>query len=250
MKTLRMYWCLSPNFGDAMAPYFATKKDFSPVFIPESERGKVLLSGSILNHALPGDAAWGVGLAYEHDPIQNGIDIRAARGPITAKRLVRMGYPEMPIGDSGLAVAFLYNPQVYEHKASVAVVPHYVDYARALKHFEGRPGVRVVNVLDPVEKVVDNIFNAERVLSSSLHGLVTAAAYGLPFAWLRGSSAIGGDGYKYRDFLLSARCQVYSVTESSIFHSEVYQKANLISSPTEIWMASPLHDNDLTARFA
>ena len=238
---LRMYWCLSPNFGDAMTPYFAEKLGINPVYVTENDRQKVLFSGSVLNHAKPGDLVWGSGIANEYDVVMKDLDIRAVRGPLLAKKLAQLGYPETIIGDAGLAMAYVYSPKPLETRVRVAVVPHYVDYARLLKLFDGAPSVRVVNVLRPVEEVVDAICSADRVLSSSLHGLVTAAAYDIPFAWLRGSSAIYGDGFKYRDFLEACRCKVYSVNESAVLDEEAYQKASLICSVSDVWLACPLH---------
>jgi pyruvyltransferase len=56
--------------------------------------------------------------------------------------------------------------------------------------------------------VIDDIASCDAIASSSLHGVITANAYGIPAAWLEFSSKIGGDGMKYIDYFQSVDCGI------------------------------------------
>ncbi|MDF2499161.1 MAG: hypothetical protein K0Q86_2793 [Arthrobacter koreensis] len=63
------------------------------------------------------------------------------------------------------------------------------------------PGIAVVDVREGVEAVVRRITGARVCISSSLHGIIVAQAYRVPWVWLRISDRlISGDRYKFEDF--------------------------------------------------
>lgn len=66
------------------------------------------------------------------------------------------------------------------------------------------PDMHVISTLsaDPLA-VVDRIRACRVILSSSLHGLVVAHAYGIPAAWVQFSDKLSGDGSKFRDHAAS-----------------------------------------------
>ena len=58
-----------------------------------------------------------------------------------------------------------------------------------------------MDVREGVETVVRQIAAAQVCVSSSLHGIIVAQAYGVPWVWLRVSDRIiSGDRYKFEDF--------------------------------------------------
>jgi pyruvyltransferase len=63
--------------------------------------------------------------------------------------------------------------------------------------------VCVINPLSPIEEVIDLVLQSERIVSSSLHGLIVADAYGIPSRWIKISDRILGDGTKYMDYYSS-----------------------------------------------
>jgi hypothetical protein len=53
------------------------------------------------------------------------------------------------------------------------------------------------------------ILACEHILSSSLHGIIVAHAYGIPAVQVQFSDRIFGDGVKYHDYFLSVDLEVY-----------------------------------------
>jgi hypothetical protein len=66
---------------------------------------------------------------------------------------------------------------------------------------EHEADVHVVDVQDNPDSVVDQIAASRCCLSTSLHGIVVAQAYQVPWVWLRVGQAhlLGGD-FKFEDF--------------------------------------------------
>lgn len=59
---------------------------------------------------------------------------------------------------------------------------------------------------DFLRSVVDQITSCERIVSTSLHGVIVANAYGIPARWAvvsDASEAISGDGTKFEDYFRS-----------------------------------------------
>lgn len=243
---IRAFWCLSPNFGDALTPWLIEKITGRPAAHVSTEipAKHYLVAGSILNHCRSQSIAWGPGIATITDPVPNALQIRAVRGPISRARAASCGaWGSIACGDPGLLLPRLYSPKGTD-RVRLAFAPHYVDYALALEVLGGREGLRVVNMLDPIEKVIDDICAADLVLSSSLHGMVVAAAYGVPFDWVATWNQIGGDGTKFRDFGLSVGIDMFDplrpdpkqvpVTEARSWRPRVNTDALWESCPFEV----------------
>jgi Polysaccharide pyruvyl transferase len=60
--------------------------------------------------------------------------------------------------------------------------------------------VRVVNVHQPAERVVREISASAAVITTSLHGLVTADAYGIPAVWTMLEPPLSGGSFKFHDY--------------------------------------------------
>ncbi len=69
----------------------------------------------------------------------------------------------------------------------------------ALAETAGYP-VRVVNVHETAERVVREIGASGAVITTSLHGLVTADAYGIPAVWTTLEPPLGGGAFKFHDY--------------------------------------------------
>lgn len=204
--TINVAWCLSNNFGDALAPWLAKKiTGQDPVYCsPNPDFEHYIITGSILNWATRKSIVWGAGLANYSDLINTEVDVRAVRGPITRLRCLSLGIKCRPIyGDPSLLLPRFYEPKRNRPRAKVGLVPHYIDQVRVFPNYKSNADIKVINILDGVESVVEDIVTCDKIVSSSLHGLCVADAYGIPNVLVKFSDSIGGDGLKFLDYFLS-----------------------------------------------
>lgn len=151
---------------------------------------------------------WGTGLMFEHlQPRQPNAKVIALRGKMTARRMGKAvnteGYLMPPVfGDPGLLADRLQAKSSTTHE--LGVVPHYVDYDNVdiLKQLGGLGAA--VKVIDPCQhplNVLADISACQHIVSSSLHGMITAHAYGIPATWARFSDKVQGGAFKFQDYL-------------------------------------------------
>jgi pyruvyltransferase len=169
--------------------------------------------GSVLHHlgiGMKWCEVWGSGLMSQSNKLTHPKKIHAVRGPLTRKFLIEQGI-ECPdvYGDPALLLPRIFSPKV-EKKYKVGIVPHFVDQKNNWVRLQSvREDVLVINVYEPVEKVIADILSCKSILSSSLHGLIVADAYEIPSLWIKLSDKVKGDGFKFRDYLLSIGVEPY-----------------------------------------
>ena len=85
------------------------------------------------------------------------------------------------------------------------IAPHIIDFAYTKQNY---PDYHVINLKTkkPLE-VAKQITECEYIISSSLHGCITAIAYGIPCAWVKIKNKLKGDDIKFYDFFESAGIQ-------------------------------------------
>lgn len=140
---------------------------------------------------------WGTGVIDNIPLFLPWAKVLAVRGPLTAKAL---GLKTLvPFGDPGLLVSdFLAEPAKI---GKIGIVPHYTDKAHpVLAEAAKDDRFVIIDVEDEWENTVSHIAQCDLVLSSSLHGLIVADAYGIPNQWLEFSQKVIGAGFKFRDY--------------------------------------------------
>jgi pyruvyltransferase len=242
---------LSNNLGDALTPYLIEKiTGQTPIYVPlDVQYPKVMVTGSILNHAMLHTTVWGAGFANANDVLHPCVDVRAVRGHITANRLAnQVSIAVSVLGDPGLLLPRFYNPEVAKvHK--VGICPHYLHQQEVAAWLAGRTDVKFLNVFDHPEKFIDDLCGCEAVFSSSLHGLVLADAYGIPSQWFTGTARLGGDGTKFYDHfsVLWPDGTVFSCFHLSQLPKDVDSLRGIIARPpafvaevcNALWAACP-----------
>ena len=208
MKRVKLYWYnATPNLGDALSPYivsrlFSLKTDWVD---PEEKCKKYFATGSIINKADDLTEVWGSGLLSLSFKPAGKPTVHAVRGPLTRSRMNSLGIKcPNAMGDPSLLMPQVYNPTV-DKKFKVGIIPHYVDKNhRAIESV--RSETLVIDVQNEnVEQTVDQILSCELIISSSLHGLIIADAYGIPNVWIRLSNKIVGGDFKFNDYFLSVQ---------------------------------------------
>lgn len=214
MEGIPLHWCISNNIGDALNYWLIKKITSKNVYwVPrESNNFKFICIGSILNWADKNCGVWGAGLANQTDKVDPEAKIYSVRGPESAAIAIECGC-EVPdiYGDPALLVSKYYNNNRKKFgQCKVGLIPHYADYHALCQydpefkivdnHFKG---IKIINVFDPIEKIADEIKKCQVILSSSLHGLILADAYGVPNKQVKISDYVLGDGTKFYDYFLS-----------------------------------------------
>jgi pyruvyltransferase len=203
-----------PNAGDTASSLIASYVAGDSVTLigedPCDEPNLIAL-GSILHWADANSIVWGTGF------ISDAIELRVApraiacvRGHLTRERLEKEGVRcPLPVGDPGVFIPDLFPPS--ERTIPLGVIPHYVDANEAFVERARDFGAEILDVLSPIEDYLGKLSACQRIISSSLHGLVFAHAYGIPAAWVKLSPNVIGDGFKFLDYYSSiglARGQV------------------------------------------
>jgi pyruvyltransferase len=196
------------NFGDYLSVKIVERMIQSPVEIykknPKNPRKKLLALGSILFFAEEGDVLWGTGMNAKFydkkDFCFTNLDVRAVRGPLTRQFLIdnfHINVPEI-YGDPALLIPHLFPEfKPNEHpRFSHVILPHYSD----MHLFPKEEYPNVIYPTEPWDVVIEKILDSHFVISSSLHGIIVAEAFGIPAKYVRLSQS--EPEFKYRDYYL------------------------------------------------
>jgi hypothetical protein len=168
------------------------------------------------------------------------------RGPITRHRALDCGASCPAVyGDPALLLPQLYEPAPSARRALIGVIPHYFDKPKVFTYWQPPENSKNIDIQQPIERVIDEITACRYILSSSLHGLVVAHAYGIPALWVRFSDMLLGDDTKFRDYLNAVGQPLYEPANIDIhsFHPE--RLIRMIPEPpahidtTPLWDACP-----------
>jgi hypothetical protein len=219
------------NFGDDAGPVLVGKlsgKDVCLWSVTRHDQGdlSVLLSvGSVLGTASKHTVVWGSGAisAEGHFPRDSLVSqdtsglisatplwdsgsplVLATRGPLS--RLVTMKeVTQIPlsIGDPVLLFGALFPRHSLTSeppKHRVCLVLHYID-DKFDKMFP--TDMHRLNIKAPVIDFITSMVACRRVVSSTLHGVITAHAYGIPCLPIRLAEAVFGHSFKFDDHFRS-----------------------------------------------
>jgi pyruvyltransferase len=210
MKQINFYHYPHPtNVGDNLTPHILRfyRKDIDFVRVKEQADNKLLMVGSIMRVVKPGDTILGTGVMRETDTFHRAKNCKflAVRGKLSRKILMRSGcsVPEV-YGDPAVLMPLIYSPEI-QKTHEVALIPHFVDAELMTEEMcqklaKGRT-YKVIDVLQDYESFVNELLTCESVVSSSLHGIILAEAYGLGAEWVVLSEKVIGAGFKFRDYL-------------------------------------------------
>ncbi|MGX1701063.1 polysaccharide pyruvyl transferase family protein [Microbacterium sp. NPDC055357] len=167
------------NFGDLLGPWIVRRMVGRLGLGRALSRSPRLLAvGSIMRLGLEGDVVWGAGINGKtvDGAVFPRLDVRAVRGPLTARVLRTFGndVPEV-FGDPALLIPHLWTDDelgIRRRTTGVVLMPNYND----IRHWPS-------HAIDPRGDVLERVrllASAELVVASSLHAVVIAEAYGVP----------------------------------------------------------------------
>lgn len=181
------YWTKRRNFGDLLSPHIVSYVSGGrEVVWANRRRAELLALGSLGEIALPHQNLWGTGVQHPqrfyagHLPNPKQALVR---GPLSEYLFDSVGKEAKCVGDPALLLPRFHQPPPGD--TGTVVIQH---------HTRGEH-------LDPELSYVDRIANARAVISSSLHGLIVADAYGVPSAWLWDRPTM--HRFKFYDYFMS-----------------------------------------------
>lgn len=185
---------LNNNMGDTLTRPILQHFGYKVELVGRKERGKVVGVGSIMTAVRSGDVVWGAGCIRQVPLQKTNVKFLAVRGPLTRSLISGSVVPEV-YGDPALLLPLIYNPNI-SAKYDVGIIPHYID-----KPVGHGTGYHFIDIQQDWKTVVREILRCKRIVSSSLHGLIVAEAYGIPATWIKLSDKIIGGTFKFHDYL-------------------------------------------------
>lgn len=201
LNSLPAYWYRSePNFGDVLSPRVLEHFLHRPVgWVPKNARGKIVSTGSLIPAVRPGDLVLGSGLHEDRAiSLPKSVRVLLVRGPLTRERLGSTGIPEVYGDPASLLPAMTgLTPQTRD---IVGIVPHFADkpYVSSLES----QTVRLIDIQGPWRDVLQRMLECRAIVSSSLHGVIVAEAFGIPAQWFSIGQRVKGAQLKFNDYYL------------------------------------------------
>lgn len=193
---------------------------------------KLVAIGSVLHFAQSGDVVWGTGI-HEKGLRQvnwknlKEADIYALRGPRSKAQALRraVNVTDMTVfGDPGLLSPLVW-PDIFATALAEnngkptydrCFVPHHSDEPAFVEsgprhNIVEELHLHIITTADTPNATASALIKCKHVISTSLHGLIVAHAFGVPATWLHddlGKSAKEGF-LKYNDYLASVGLEPY-----------------------------------------
>lgn len=164
------------------------------------------------------------------------LDIRCVRGPETKRRLAENGYDvsKCVMGDPGVLMPLIYQPREGKKREYSVIIHMAVN-----KKVENQIDI----LTDDWQKTIDEIYNSKLIISSSLHGIILAEAYGIPAILL--DEMEFPDLFKYNDYYYSTGRKEYPICKTveealrlptpKVPDLSQLQKNLLDSFPKDLW---------------
>ncbi|HEY0291291.1 MAG TPA: polysaccharide pyruvyl transferase family protein [Hansschlegelia sp.] len=202
-KVPLVWWDQTSNFGDLLSPWLVRKISKRDVIRATPDEPHYSAIGSILDKTSNNAVVWGSGSfgTEKRKDVPPGAKFLAVRGPLTRNK-IDISKKKCPriYGDPALLVPNYY-PRTVDATHELGLIVRWSEP-------KWRDGFNVngVKLIDfargDIESVLDEIHSCKRIISSSLHGLIIADAYGIPNAWLASRSPRGKE-FKFFDYFLS-----------------------------------------------
>lgn len=233
-KIKLVYWN-KPNFGDILSPYIISKLSGKEIIYKEGYFGikycikrllkliltlnikqiksvlfpweKNLLSiGSIISLGNKYSIVWGSGFINEKQIFKGGI-ICAVRGKYTDLKLRKDGFCGTSVyGDPALLIPLFISPSKKKN-TDLVIIPHWSEFDFFVEKYGEKYKVIDLRTRN-IKQVIEEITSSNRVLSTSLHGIIVSHAYGIPALWIK-HNTLHDSNFKFYDYFSSVEIEEY-----------------------------------------
>ncbi len=225
------------NVGDTLGPIIVEwmlQKKGIMINNKVKDTKHLMTVGSILSMGLFDATVWGSGILNNNVlPIirkkkkiyNRKLDVRAVRGPLTRDVMLKAGYtcPKV-FGDPAILLPLIYEPLSTEKKYEVSLILHYrTKIHNSGEHNKGKYTIEIdddtilknnIKIIDPktddYKSFVNDVVTSKLVISSSLHGIILAEAYGIPAVFL--NFGMDDQPTKFEDWYLSTGRSLFFCT--------------------------------------
>lgn len=199
------------NYGDLLGKYIVEKISGKKVVFGWPKKFSLydfflpiyVTIGSILANVNHKCIVWGSGIISKEYPIKKAKFL-AVRGPQTRAFLLNQGYdvPEI-FGDPALLLPKYYHPKI-DRTYKIGIIPHYRDFKKIEDFYKNEDSILLIDLMtNDIEETTNQFLKCEKIVSSSLHGIIVAHAYAIPAIWQKFSDDVFGDDIKYQDYFES-----------------------------------------------
>jgi hypothetical protein len=225
---VKVWWFNKPNYGDILTPHILNAYGVTHKHVAMPQLADAICVGSIARLAHKDCHVLGSGFMRRADMVCKTANYHWLRGPHSRQMVLEAGCecPEV-YGDPAMLLPTFWDaaPKVHD----LGIVPHYVDYKDCQGWFPDYPVINLVN--HHVKSVTRQITQCRAIISSSLHGLIVAHAYGIPAAWVQFSDRLNGDGIKFDDHY--AALGISEFAKPSLIEAPVYTTGSLDITPMQ-----------------
>lgn len=207
---LLKYYDFENNWGDKVNPYLFEKITGRKIISSNTifnfkHRTEILGVGSIISGDLSNYVIWGSGVISSTTEIYNKPKgVLAVRGKHTQKKIQGVGADCSVFGDPVLLFPDIFPGKHIQKKFKYGIIPHFKNKESvALKKIAAlqNPEIKIIDIQsEGIELFVEDILSCENILSSSLHGLIVAEAYGIPTLHVVFSEKLLGGDFKFYDY--------------------------------------------------
>lgn len=206
---VKLFWWEEPypgNLGDIINPYVIEKMTGIPPKYAPAGVGMCAI-GSVIKYAKENVPVWGSGSPRLDAELNPKAIYHAVRGPHTRELVMKNGgtCPEV-YGDPAWFLPVLHATPV-ERTHKTGLILHFTHEDSNLPVDEALRQIPIRRVgYEDIEDFLDEMRSCDRIVSSSLHGVIIAHAYGIPALWAtvtESKQQIHGDGIKFQDYFLS-----------------------------------------------
>lgn len=214
-KQVNLEWVSNHNLGDELAPViydWMLKQKGIERGVKINRTVHLMTVGSMIGSWKFDAVIWGSGIhlfsnygrLYSLRWLQK-FDIRAVRGPVTRSVLKSCGHecPEI-YGDPAVLMPLIYSPKDIRKRYKISVVLHYHAANQWEVQLLEREDIHILDIhTDDYRQYIDEMVASERIISSSLHGIILAEAYGIPAVFLNTGGYVNEALLKYYDWYYS-----------------------------------------------